>query len=109
MVHKKRFRGLTTSFQEKISAQVLCSTFQKCVCELSYKYQNLLHQQPRRSPNGNRFWGHSNNRLGGLRTDNVRAALEAVQPYGLDLCSGVRILGKLDPFKLEKFFEAVAL
>lgn len=44
---------------------------------------------------------------GGLRPDNVRAAIEAVQPYGLDLCSGVRTDGKLDPYKLEKFFEAV--
>lgn len=45
---------------------------------------------------------------GGLRPDNVRAAIEAVQPYGLDLCSGVRTEGRLDPWKLEKFFEAVA-
>ncbi|MBC7776107.1 MAG: phosphoribosylanthranilate isomerase [Phycisphaerae bacterium] len=44
---------------------------------------------------------------GGLRPDNVRAAIEAVQPYGLDLCSSVRSEGKLDPYKLEKFFEAV--
>jgi len=44
---------------------------------------------------------------GGLRTDNVKAAIEAVQPYGLDLCSGVRSAGNLDPHKLEKFFEAV--
>lgn len=43
---------------------------------------------------------------GGLRPDNVRAAIEAVQPYGLDLCSGVRTDGKLDPYKLEKFIEA---
>jgi phosphoribosylanthranilate isomerase len=43
---------------------------------------------------------------GGLRADNVRAAIEAVQPYGLDLCSGVRTDGKLDPYKLEKFMEA---
>ncbi len=44
---------------------------------------------------------------GGLRPDNVQAAIEAVQPYGLDLCSSVRSEGKLDPYKLEKFFEAV--
>lgn len=44
---------------------------------------------------------------GGLRSDNVRAAIEQVQPYGLDLCSSVRSEGRLDPFKLEKFFEAV--
>jgi phosphoribosylanthranilate isomerase len=44
---------------------------------------------------------------GGLKPENVREAIEAVQPFGLDLCSGVRTDGKLDPFKLEKFFEAV--
>lgn len=44
---------------------------------------------------------------GGLRPDNVQAAIEAVQPYGLDLCSGVRSDGKLDPYKLEKFFDAL--
>lgn len=44
---------------------------------------------------------------GGLRLENVRAAIEAVEPYGLDLCSGVRTDGKLDPFKLEQFFKAV--
>lgn len=44
---------------------------------------------------------------GGLRPDNVKAAIDAVQPYGLDLCSGVRTEGQLDPFKLEKFFEAI--
>lgn len=45
---------------------------------------------------------------GGLRPDNVRAAVEAVQPWGLDLCSGVRTEGKLDERKLEAFFEALA-
>jgi len=44
---------------------------------------------------------------GGLRADNVRAAVESVQPFGLDLCSGVRTDGKLDPFKLERFFDAL--
>lgn len=43
---------------------------------------------------------------GGLRPDNVRAALDAVQPYGLDLCSGVRTDGRLDGWKLEQFFKA---
>jgi phosphoribosylanthranilate isomerase len=41
---------------------------------------------------------------GGLRPENVRRAIETVQPYGLDLCSGVRTDGKLDPHKLEAFF-----
>jgi phosphoribosylanthranilate isomerase len=44
---------------------------------------------------------------GGLRAENVRAAIEAVQPFGLDLCSGVRTGGKLDRAKLEHFFEAI--
>lgn len=43
---------------------------------------------------------------GGLRPDNVREAIETVQPFGLDLCSGVRTNGQLDPFKLEQFFNA---
>ena len=44
---------------------------------------------------------------GGLKADNVQRAIEEVQPYGLDLCSGVRTAGQLDPYKLEKFFEAI--
>lgn len=44
---------------------------------------------------------------GGLKPENVREAIESVGPFGLDLCSGVRTEGRLDPFKLEKFFEAV--
>lgn len=46
---------------------------------------------------------------GGLNADNVREAIETVQPFGLDLCSGVRTEGKLDPRKLEQFFKAVDL
>ena len=44
---------------------------------------------------------------GGLTADNVRQAIDQVQPFGLDLCSGVRTDKKLDPYKLEKFFESV--
>lgn len=44
---------------------------------------------------------------GGLHKDNVREAIETVQPFGLDLCSSVRTDGKLDKNKLEAFFEAV--
>ncbi|NNE30466.1 MAG: phosphoribosylanthranilate isomerase [Saprospiraceae bacterium] len=44
---------------------------------------------------------------GGLRAENVRQAIDRVHPYGLDLCSGVRTKGQLDPKKLETFFEAV--
>ena len=43
---------------------------------------------------------------GGLKAENVREAIETVQPFGLDLCSGVRTDGHLDPFKLERFFKA---
>ena len=44
---------------------------------------------------------------GGLNSENVAEAIEFVQPYGVDLCSGVRTKGKLDENKLKKFFEAV--
>ncbi len=44
---------------------------------------------------------------GGLNADNVREAIETVQPFGLDLCSGVRTGGKLDLHKLERFFNGV--
>ncbi len=44
---------------------------------------------------------------GGLNAENVREAIEFVQPYGLDLCSGVRVNGKLNEEKLQKFMEAV--
>ncbi len=44
---------------------------------------------------------------GGLSPDNVREALRAVRPYGLDLCSGVRSEGHLDQAKLQAFFAAI--
>ncbi|HRX31092.1 MAG TPA: phosphoribosylanthranilate isomerase [Tenuifilaceae bacterium] len=44
---------------------------------------------------------------GGLTPENVKQAIEQVQPFGLDLCSGVRTNGKLDPVKLEAFFNNV--
>lgn len=44
---------------------------------------------------------------GGLNKDNVRQAIETVQPFGLDLCSGVRTEGKLDQQKLKDFFNAI--
>lgn len=43
---------------------------------------------------------------GGLNAANVQQAIEQVQPYGLDLCSGVRTNGSLDAAKLEAFFKA---
>ncbi len=44
---------------------------------------------------------------GGLRSDNVADAIRAVQPFGVDLCSGVRTRGHLDAEKLAAFFAAV--
>ena len=44
---------------------------------------------------------------GGLDIRNVGKAIEYVQPYGLDLCSGIRTKGKLDPKKLFAFFDIV--
>jgi phosphoribosylanthranilate isomerase len=43
---------------------------------------------------------------GGLNAGNVREAIDQVQPFGLDLCSGIRTNGILDSFKLEAFFRA---
>jgi len=44
---------------------------------------------------------------GGLNPSNAAEAIRAVQPFGLDLCSGVRSNGRLDPVKLRSFFDAV--
>jgi phosphoribosylanthranilate isomerase len=44
---------------------------------------------------------------GGLHAGNVREAISAVQPFGLDLCSGVRTDGRLDPLKLRAFFSGL--
>jgi len=44
---------------------------------------------------------------GGLSAQNVRVAIETVQPFGVDICSGVRTEGRLDPYKLESFIKAV--
>ena len=41
---------------------------------------------------------------GGLKAENVADALEAVRPFGLDVCSGVRTGGRLDSEKLGRFF-----
>ena len=40
---------------------------------------------------------------GGLHPGNVREALDMAQPFGLDVCSGVRTNGILDEQKLESF------
>lgn len=44
---------------------------------------------------------------GGLNKDNVKQAIDKVQPFGIDLCSGVRTNGKLDAAKLQAFFAAI--
>jgi phosphoribosylanthranilate isomerase len=44
---------------------------------------------------------------GGLNPDNVKDAIEVVEPYAVDVCSGVRTNGLLDIEKLDKFFTAV--
>ena len=46
---------------------------------------------------------------GGLRADNVREAIETVEPYGVDVCSGVRTNGSLDEDKLRAFMRAVGV
>ena len=44
---------------------------------------------------------------GGLNPENAAKALNDVNPYGLDLCSGVRTNGNLDIDKLTSFFKAI--
>lgn len=44
---------------------------------------------------------------GGLNAQNVRAAIDAVAPYGVDVCSGVRTGGPLDELKVRAFARAV--
>ncbi|HEX2716445.1 MAG TPA: phosphoribosylanthranilate isomerase [Gemmatimonadaceae bacterium] len=43
---------------------------------------------------------------GGLRASNVADAVRVVGPYGVDVCSGVRTDGRLDPEKLRTFVAA---
>jgi phosphoribosylanthranilate isomerase len=44
---------------------------------------------------------------GGIRASNVLEAIQAVQPFGLDLCSSVRHESKLSAEKLGEFMQAV--
>jgi phosphoribosylanthranilate isomerase len=44
---------------------------------------------------------------GGLKAENVGQAIEEVEPFGLDVCTGVRTDGKLDQRKLEAMFEGI--
>ncbi len=45
---------------------------------------------------------------GGLTPENVVEALRQVQPFGVDVCNGVRTNGELDERKLAAFFKAVS-
>ncbi len=44
---------------------------------------------------------------GGLNPENIDRALEEVNPFGIDLCSGVRTNGNLDEEKLKIFTDKV--
>jgi phosphoribosylanthranilate isomerase len=44
---------------------------------------------------------------GGLNRENVREAIDAVGPYGVDVCSGVRTNGRLDREKAAGFMKAI--
>jgi phosphoribosylanthranilate isomerase len=44
---------------------------------------------------------------GGLNPANVAAATREVQPFGIDVCSGLRTKGVLDPQKLTAFMREV--
>jgi phosphoribosylanthranilate isomerase len=44
---------------------------------------------------------------GGLTASNVAEAIAAVEPFGLDVCSGVRTNDQLDPEKVHLFFAAI--
>lgn len=46
---------------------------------------------------------------GGLNPENVSVAIRQVQPFGVDICSGVRSDGKLDERKLKLFFDKVKI
>ncbi len=45
---------------------------------------------------------------GGLNAGNVVEAIRTVRPFGLDVCTGVRTDGALDPVKLRAFMVQVA-
>ncbi len=44
---------------------------------------------------------------GGINAGNVKNAIKRVRPYGIDLCSSVRINDQLDEVKLIDFFNAL--
>ncbi|MDD7910067.1 phosphoribosylanthranilate isomerase [Pseudovibrio exalbescens] len=46
---------------------------------------------------------------GGLTPENVGEAVKTVGPFAVDVCSGVRTNGKLDPEKLAAFYQALSV
>lgn len=46
---------------------------------------------------------------GGLNYNNVNEAIRKVNPFGVDVCSGVRTDGRLDEPKLKQFFERIKI
>ena len=44
---------------------------------------------------------------GGLKPHNVAAAIQEVEPFGIDVCSGLRTEGALDRRKLADFFTQI--
>jgi phosphoribosylanthranilate isomerase len=44
---------------------------------------------------------------GGLNAVNVAKAIATVRPFAVDVCSGVRTGGRLDPEKLDAFISAI--
>lgn len=42
---------------------------------------------------------------GGLRAHNLAESIRVVRPFGVDVCSGLRPTGALDPLLLREFFE----
>ena len=44
---------------------------------------------------------------GGINPDNISKAIRFVQPFGIDLCNGVRTNGKLDEYKLRNLFKII--
>lgn len=44
---------------------------------------------------------------GGLNPENIKEAIKSVRPFGIDICSGVRLEGKLSKSKLSTFFSEI--